>query len=73
MNRITIVKTDGSVYEVHTLPRDACPILSAGHLARCHRARNFRYQIEASGQKSEAFTAVEIEARAALQREFGAA
>ncbi|NWL42599.1 hypothetical protein [Bradyrhizobium elkanii] len=73
MNRITIIRADGGVYEVHALPRNVCPILYADGLVRRYGEGNFRYQIEASGQKPKAFTAIEIKAHAALKREFGGA
>lgn len=70
MDRIRIIKPDGSEYEVHSVPLGACPYLYGGELVR-HHGKNFSYQVEISGEIPKRFTAEEIVAHAFLRREFG--
>lgn len=70
VDRITIFNADGKLREVHVLPRNSSTFGYAGNLVR-RQGRDFLYEIEVAGQKSQRFNADEILAREALEKRFG--
>jgi hypothetical protein len=74
LDRITIFRPEGGVYEVHTVPHKDCPYLYASKLVNRHRreGQDFSYQVEISGKKSKPYSADEIQVHAFLKEVFGA-